>query len=95
MFSRRSLLKGISARPRSRRLRLRSPRTQTRKPGRPRLFVLNEGRPHVAATFGFLAAGDGIPGDARMYGCPADGFPAGPGFTIDLLGGSFATVAGR
>ena len=95
MFSRRSLLKGTWARARLRRSWRRSPSTPPRKPGRRRLFVLNEDRPHAAAKFGFPAIGGGIPGDARMYGCPADGFPAGLGFAIDPLGGSFATVAGR
>jgi hypothetical protein len=94
MFSRRSFLKGIWARQRSRRLPSRQS-TQLRKPGRPLLFALNEGRARVAATFGFLAIGGGIPGGAHTYGCLADGFAAGPVFAIDSLGGSIATVDGR
>jgi hypothetical protein len=66
-----------------------------RKPGRPLLFALNEGRPRVAATFGFLAIGRGIPGGAHIYGCLADGFAADLVFTTDSLTGSIATVDGR
>jgi hypothetical protein len=95
IFSRRSLLKGILGAAALAALAATEPPTQPRKPGRPLLVVLNGGRPHVAATFGFPAIGAGTPGDAPVYGCPADGFAAGLVFATDSPGGSFDTVVGR